>query len=252
MNITWSSSPNYSRANRGVGSILGIVLHDVEGTSAGALATFKRANGVSAHYVIAEDGALFQCVQDHDIAYHVAAFGGNPALNRNRPDWLPAYNGAYSAVNGVTIGIELAGYAATGFGAAQYATLNLLLDSLCAQYNLARTLLPDAGAAATIVTHGWLQTDRTDPGPLFDWDRLRPGAIPPQEVDVPNSPEDQAILDVVHGLGANADSIAGWINLIGALEAQLAQAQAPAPPLEKVAKVTLTFEDGSTQEIATG
>jgi hypothetical protein len=54
----------------------------------------------------------------------------------------------------------------------------------------------------------------------------------------------------VHGLNAYADSIRGWIQLIGALEAELANQQQPTPSLEKVAKVTLTYEDGSTQEVA--
>lgn len=61
--------------------------------------------------------------------------------------------------------------------------------------------------------------------------------------------EDQAILDLVHALGANAESISGWINLIGALQAQLAQLQQPTPVLEKVSRVTLEYPDGSHQTI---
>jgi N-acetyl-anhydromuramyl-L-alanine amidase AmpD len=163
-------SPNFAAANRGAGDIQGIVLHDTESASAAALAWLtNRASGVSAHYVIAEAGGIYRLVYPRNIAFHVAAFGNDPRLNRNRPAWLPAYNGRHSAVNAATIGIELAGFAATGYQPAQYQALGLLCAQLCQEYAIPPTLLPEYGAEAAILTHGWLQTDRSDPGPLFSW-----------------------------------------------------------------------------------
>lgn len=179
----WRPSPNFSPAGRGVGDILGIVIHDTECSLAVALATFEKLGGVSAHLVIDADGTVYRCVQDADVAYHVAAFGSKPSLNRNRPNWLPLYNGLYSAVNASTIGIEIVGFAAQGFAPAQYDALGLLVAELCDTYRLERTLVIDAGAAARIVSHGWLQTDRTDPGPLFDWARLRTMLAPSLPAD---------------------------------------------------------------------
>ena len=68
------------------------------------------------------------------------------------------------------------------------------------------------------------------------------------------SDADRVILDVVHGLHASADSIAGWINQIGALEAAntalSAQLLAALTTTErKVAAVTVTYDDGTSQEL---
>ena len=251
MNTTWLGSPNRTDVGRAPGDVRGVVVHDTECDLHATTATFQRTGGASAHYAIDTDGRCYQYVAEPSVAYHVAAWGNDYSLDRNRPDWLPAYNGRYSAVNAATIGIELVGYAAQGYTPAQYASLGALIVDICQRWGITPTLLPDVGPAATVVTHGWLQTDRSDPGLLFDWQQLRAALSPQtQEADVPLSAEDQRILETVHSLGANADSIVGWINLIGALEAQLNQRQQPTPVLEKVASVTLQYEDGSTQTIA--
>lgn len=179
MNAVWQPVRSFTRAARGVGDILGIVLHDSECPEAAMVAALN-SNGVSAHYSVGEDGQLYQHVQDADIAYHAAAFGSTPTLNRTKPHWLPAWQGEpYSAVNKWTIGIELAGYAARGFTPAQYVSLGALVRSLCERYGLPMTCLDTDGQAARIVTHGSLQTDRSDPGPLFDWDQFRAAMAPP-------------------------------------------------------------------------
>lgn len=178
----WLGSPNYSIA--GGRRILGMVLHSSEGTLAAMTSVFQTPNAASAHYAIGTDGRRYQYVKDEHVAYHVAAWGNDPRLNRNRPSWLPTYNGLYSAVNACTLGVELEGFASSGFTAAQYEALAVLLATKSVEHGFPLTLLPDVGADARVVTHGWLQTDRSDPGPLFQWDELRDalgGDMPTQE-----------------------------------------------------------------------
>jgi N-acetyl-anhydromuramyl-L-alanine amidase AmpD len=281
MNVQWRPSPNCSSAARRRGGVRGLVLHDTECNLAAALTTFATPNSVSAHYVIDRDGAVYQCVHDEDVAYHVAAFGANGALNRNRPSWLrwpddyEAAGRRYSATNAVTIGIELVGFASEGYTPEQYAMLGALCGELCQRWGLSPTLLPDAGADATIVTHGWLQTDRVDPGPHFDWAALRAALAVPapapegdpgeqQETRPERREEEQMaqsaltddqrrILERMAGLHANADSIVEWINTIGALQQanaeltrQLQQLQEQSLVRErKIARVTITYDDGT-------
>ena len=71
-----------------------------------------------------------------------------------------------------------------------------------------------------------------------------------QEDEMAVSEEDQRILDTVHGLGADADSIVSWINELGAdkqvidqLTQQIAQAGG-----RKLVDVQLVYDDGSVQD----
>lgn len=205
VNAIWIGSPNFSIA--GGRRILGMVLHSSEGTLAAMTSVFQTPNAASAHYAIGTDGRRYQYVKDEHVAYHVAAWGNDPRLNRNRPSWLPTYNGLYSAVNACTLGVELEGFAASGFTAAQYDELGRLIAEKSAEHGFPLTLLPEVGADARVVTHGWLQTDRSDPGPLFQWEELR-RALGGADV----TPEQQRILDAAarHGLDD-----AGIDNLVG-------------------------------------
>ena len=65
-----------------------------------------------------------------------------------------------------------------------------------------------------------LQSDRSDPGESFDWDTLfaeieasRPKALMMRDGD-------REVLEVVRGLGADAAGVRGWIEKLGAYEAQ--------------------------------
>jgi N-acetyl-anhydromuramyl-L-alanine amidase AmpD len=276
VDVIWQASPNYAPAARAIGDVRSIVLHDTECSLAVALQIFGTPGGTSAHYLIDADGMTYQTVAEASVAYHAAAFGGDPSLNRNRPVWLPPYNGRYSATNAATVGIEIVGYAAQGYTAAQYRTLGRLCREICARWRLTPRLLPDHGADATIVTHAWLQTNRGDPGPLFDWAAFRaaldagapgaPGAtgdpgqgsqgsLGSQPTTAALTDGERAILDVMRGLHADAGSIAGWINQIGALEQvtadltrQLEAAQAAQAARERrVTHVTLAYDDGTQQ-----
>lgn len=190
---------------------LGLVLHNTVTTTMPV-----PRPGVSWHYAIDRDGSCHQWVDDLDYAWHVRA------CDRWQPAWMRARDPRVSTANSCTVGIELVSWmGASGvpvnyvpYTLEQYVTLGALFETLYGRYGP----LP-------VVTHGLLQSDRTDPvGFDFgaaslvwrdDGYRYEPQEVP----DV--SPEDQAILDVMHGLGANAASIEGWINQIGALESEV-------------------------------
>jgi N-acetyl-anhydromuramyl-L-alanine amidase AmpD len=69
--FTWIPSPNHS--SRLGYPIRYIVVHDIEGTMAGAISVFKRASSqTSAHYIVrARDGHIVKMVYEHDNAWHV-------------------------------------------------------------------------------------------------------------------------------------------------------------------------------------
>jgi AmpD protein len=105
---------------------------------------------VSAHALIARDGALTQYVGFEQRAWHAGA---------------SAYRGR-SCCNDFSVGIELEGADDVPYEPAQYASLAQLVKALRRAYP---TL-----AAAPIVGHSDIAPGRkTDPGPAFDWERCR-------------------------------------------------------------------------------
>lgn len=115
---------------------------------------------VSAHFLIRRDGALLQFVPCHRRAWHA---GVSCWRGRDR-------------CNDFSIGIELEGSDSVPFEDNQYRCLGSLVGALCGTY-------PIAGIAG----HSDVAPGRkTDPGPCFDWERLR-SAVPgwsPERFDV--------------------------------------------------------------------
>jgi AmpD protein len=98
---------------------------------------------VSSHFLIRRDGVLIQFVSCIDRAWHA---GASQWQGRER-------------CNDFSIGIELEGSDFEAFEAAQYHTLNQLIASLKAQYNI-----------EAVTGHSDIAPGRkTDPGPFFDW-----------------------------------------------------------------------------------
>jgi len=90
------SSPN-STPGRGGQRTRGVVLHTSVGSAAGTLGWFARPeSGVSAHFVVGLDGALFSVVAEEDTARHA----GRP----HQPTAWFLHDGVDP--NEVTIGIE--------------------------------------------------------------------------------------------------------------------------------------------------
>ena len=110
---------------------------------------FEQIRGleVSAHFFIRRDGSLWQCVSANDRAWHAGASN---------------YRGR-SNCNDDSIGIELEGLEGDTFEPAQYDTLRQLSQDLALAYPIVHM------AGHEHIAPGRKQ----DPGPGFDWPRLR-------------------------------------------------------------------------------
>ena len=111
---------------------------------------------VSAHFVIRRDGELLQFVSCDERAWHAGV-----------SSWRGRDN-----CNDCSIGIELEGLEGTAFDGPQYEALAALLDAVTRHYPV-----------RAVVGHEHVAPGRKfDPGPGFDWLRLRallaPGTAP--------------------------------------------------------------------------
>lgn len=143
----WVPSPNLD-ARRAVI----IVLHATEqGSARESLDTLRTANSggpVSAHYLVGEDGRIYQLVADADRAWH--AGGGR---------W-----GTLTDLNSASIGIEIDNDGKSPFPDAQIDSLIMLLRDLTTRLRIPPT---------QVIGHSDLAPSRKiDPGPLFPWKRL--------------------------------------------------------------------------------
>jgi hypothetical protein len=74
--MEWISSPNYDKG-RGGKKIENIIVHWFGmGTIDGAIATFKKTGGTSAHYLVSNDRVV-QMVKDENTAYHCGIYAYN-------------------------------------------------------------------------------------------------------------------------------------------------------------------------------
>ena len=129
-----------------------IGIHDIEGSVQDALKAFQEVkSSVSIHYIVDADGTVFQVLHEKDTAFHM----GNRWYNDH------------------SIGIEHAGFAATGFlwyNAAQYLGSAKLVAYLTAKYDIPVD-------HDHIVSHGTVPSptlaaspNHVDPGPYWLWD----------------------------------------------------------------------------------
>lgn len=108
---------------------------------------------VSAHFLVRREGALLQFVPCGKRAWHA---GTSAWRGRER-------------CNDYSIGIELEGTDDRAYTAAQYRRLARLLKALARRYPI------EAAVGHSNVAPG----RKTDPGPAFDWNRLRGLVFPP-------------------------------------------------------------------------
>jgi N-acetyl-anhydromuramyl-L-alanine amidase AmpD len=157
----WRASPNYNSRMAGAGGIIAVVIvHTCEGAYVGCWSWLTNpVSGVSAHYVVDEDGTeISQLVDEPQRAWHIGATY-DCTLNRDRRCDL---TGVQS--NHFTIGVEHAGYASqTSFPARQIAVSAQLVCGVTQRHGIPRD-------GQHIVAHGQLQPwNRTDPGPNWPW-----------------------------------------------------------------------------------
>lgn len=143
----WRGSPNFNERRAQL-----IVLHHTQMDSAQeALRTLQTANSqgkVSAHYLIGEDGRIYQLVAEDKRAWHAGS-----------GSW-----GYASDLNSASIGIELDNDGDEPFAEAQIQSLLRLLDDLTRRLGLPRQ---------AILAHGDLAPGRkSDPSARFPWKRL--------------------------------------------------------------------------------
>lgn len=145
----WHPSPNFGE-RRGVRRPDMVVLHyTAMRTAEEACARLCCAKAeVSAHYLIAEDGRLWQLVRDEHRAWHAGAGA-----------W-----GAVRDVNSHSIGIELANRGDHPFPAPQMARLGTLLRGIMRRWSI---------PPERVVGHSDTAMGRKiDPGARFDWQGL--------------------------------------------------------------------------------
>lgn len=158
----WQPSPNYNQRMSGPGGdVHMVIIHSCEGAYTGCWSWLANpASGVSAHYVVREDGAqIRQLVRESARAWHIGATYDS-TLNAGHAGEL---HGIQS--NHFTIGVEHAGYASqTSWPEAQIDASAKLVCEATRSWNIPVDELH-------IVSHGQLQPyNRTDPGAHWPWD----------------------------------------------------------------------------------
>ncbi|MBL9104209.1 MAG: N-acetylmuramoyl-L-alanine amidase [Myxococcales bacterium] len=215
----WRPSPNYSsRPSGDIGKVAMVIIHTCEGSYSGCWGWLVNSQaGVSAHYVVKEDGSeISQLVKESNKAWHIGA-SYKCSLNGNLDCWRDGYN-----ANSFTVGIEHAGYASQ-------ANWNSNLIDKSAK--LTCDITKGHGIPRDnkhIVAHGKLQPyDRVDPGPNWPWSTYlskvnthcgaqQPPAPEPQPggtiiVDSNNSNNDPAKAKIaVSGNWTSTSSTAGY------------------------------------------
>lgn len=129
-----------------------IVLHYTQQSSAdAALDTLRSRNWqgpVSAHYLVGDDGQIYQLVADLDRAWHAGEGSWGPITD----------------VNDVSIGIEIDNDGREPYTEVQITALIRLLDDLTTRLGIAKS---------SVIGHSDLApTRKVDPGAHFPWERL--------------------------------------------------------------------------------
>ncbi len=154
----WRPSPNSSSRSGSRPQL--VVIHTCEGAYSGCWGWLGNSRAqASAHYVVDSTGSeVSQLVREADKAWHVAA---NYDCGRNG-GVMCGHNG--QGTNGISIGIEHAGYASqSSWSAGQLDASARLVCNITKDWGIARDRYH-------IVGHGQLQPwNRTDPGRNWPW-----------------------------------------------------------------------------------
>lgn len=210
----WRPSPNFNNRPGGdIGEPGMVIIHTCEGSYAGCWGWLKNsASGVSAHYVVKEDGKeITQLVRESKRAWHISA-KYNCNNNSSKECWRNN-----NSSNHFTVGIEHAGFS-------NQASWNPNLIDASAK--LVCDITRDQGIPRDrfhVLGHGQLQpANRTDPGPNWPWDEYYdlidahcnggappPAEPPPAEPPPPGESPDAIIID---SNNANNDANLGFMS----------------------------------------
>lgn len=160
----------YSRPNRKLGGVKGIILHWTGAPMQRAVNTWswfetgcpKEKHYSSAHYIIDLNGDIYHAIPDTEVAYHCGSSAKDPASGRIYTGWARAKFGRFAenpeinSPNNCTIGIELCITDNSG---------NFTPETMGAAVELAAKLVKDNGLTTEeIGTHykvvGWKDCPR--------------------------------------------------------------------------------------------
>jgi N-acetylmuramoyl-L-alanine amidase len=142
---TWQPSPNHDERRPSY-----VILHHTGSatTERGLQVLTDPAKAVSAHYLIARDGAIYQLVDERARAWHAGASRWGPVTD----------------INSLSIGVEVVNDGEQPYPEAQIAALIALLADLRERYQI---------PAANFLGHADVAPRRkADPGPNFPWRAL--------------------------------------------------------------------------------
>lgn len=144
---TWVPSKNFD-VRRPVVIVLHFTEQDSVQQSLDTLRSQNAGGQVSSHYLVGDDGRIYQLVSDRDRAWHAGA-----------GSW-----GAISDLNSGSIGIEIDNDGHEPYAEPQIAALIRLLDDLTTRLKIPKS---------QVIGHSDLApTRKVDPGPHFPWQRL--------------------------------------------------------------------------------
>jgi N-acetyl-anhydromuramyl-L-alanine amidase AmpD len=148
---------------RGGACVCSVVWHSLEGSADGAISWWESQGGASAHFIITRAGRILLTVPLEHTAWHAGTDGTPGSGVYGRTPFWRTHN-----VNQHSVGVELEGFAATGFTHEQAASARRLADWLTAQYPIPRAHTRDQYAGHH--RHSEISAQRSDPGPFFQWE----------------------------------------------------------------------------------
>jgi N-acetylmuramoyl-L-alanine amidase len=184
----WSPSDNFDHRKPRL-----VVLHATEMDSTErALQVLKSRNPsgrVSAHYLISEDGKIFQLVEESKRAWHAGA-----------GRWQ-----GMDDINSVSIGIELDNDGSEAFTEPQIDALIRLLADVCGRHGI---------PAEAVIGHGDMApTRKRDPGILFPWRRLAESGFGVWYADdLPEAPADFDAEQALQAVGYDTRDLPAAVN----------------------------------------
>ena len=162
-----------------------VIHHTAQDSLAQTLRTFTVPHSeVSAHYVIGDDGEVYQMLNDYVRGWHAGA-----------GKW-----GSVTDLNSISLGIELDNNGSEPFSEPQLYSLLNLLDTLKRKYNI---------PAANFIAHSDIAPGRkVDPSAFFPWKRLAErgfGLWPDEPLAIP--PEHFNPVDALRIIGYNTTNL---------------------------------------------